>query len=638
MSDCLWSFHRLERERFAAAALAVSSIQKRQSFPACTGPNIDAEELSDDDSIRPEDLVKSSDGTTLCKKFLDRLAEILARQKTPPKRKKRRASATDADHASAAILRFKNTVPHIHVAKNAGLDEKDKTFLTKLEAWLRAVSITRQRRYIQRDRFWLDLIEYNNARLKFYVSELATMGNVGPYAPSQLLQDRCKFFERSREKSNSALTDIITDAYLLRYETLPQVLPPAIRLIGLLSRLRAAWETLQAFALHYSSCRDIEIRGIDASEPKEIPTFTIELELDKLQPNLSSKISMRSQGKPWKHLLLHTHAEMQLLLFYGRLGHEMETTEYVRYMGSSKKTCWLCEHTLRCQAGFSSRGSHAEVSPHWTIETKTPLGSQFLETLIEGMCFVQSWLIDHACKESSPRRSAIPQSTPAVTCSGSAATIAKIKHRRKSRSQAFHDKSANDMRRDEVPQALGRRLDRISAIRLPDDREVLEIVTLDICENRGQPESLGATLTVPDFRPFWGQTLHIDQDHQMLEVTKNESQANEGTYTVFHNTSGELADNECIARMLQIDLSSEAIKSQLFWKGDVFIVRFNETAPRGGAYSSLAPGTDMQEVIRLYMQDAWDHQGLEKLRDSKLDLLEFSETHSRNRELVRARL
>ncbi|KAK0787310.1 hypothetical protein LTR91_022443 [Friedmanniomyces endolithicus] len=90
--------------------------------------------------------------------------------------------------------------------------------------------------------------------------------------------------------------------------------------------------------------------------------------------------------------------------------------------------------------------------------------------------------------------------------------------------------------------------------------------------------------------------------------------------------------------MLHRDQSTEVTENRLFWKGDIFLVLFKETAAGGGTFLSLGPVTDMQEVIRSYLQYAWYHQDVEALRKSRQPMLEFSESHNRNRELIRARL
>jgi hypothetical protein len=134
-------------------------------------------------------------------------------KKTSP-RSKAGGSSTDADHAPAAILGFKNERPLVYVVKNAGLDDKDKTLFPKLEGWLRAESLTGQRRRVGKDRFWLTWTQYNRPRLEFYVSELARVERVGNYASVQNFQDKCKNYGAGPIKSDSSLTDIIADASL----------------------------------------------------------------------------------------------------------------------------------------------------------------------------------------------------------------------------------------------------------------------------------------------------------------------------------------------------------------------------------------------------------------------------------------
>ncbi len=202
------------------------------------------------------------------------------------------------------------------MAKNAGLDDKDKSLLLELQAWLGAVALTRQRRRVEKDRLLLTLTDYNRPRLEFYVFELVNSERVGNHGPIEELQDKCRDYSAGPTKSDSSLTDIIADAYLLRYKTPPQIRPRVMRLIALLTRTGAAWETLQEFAMHHALCKSIESHGVEASELIKIPSIIIKSELEGLQQSLSSKICMGNGRKPWKHLALHSHAEIQLLLFW----------------------------------------------------------------------------------------------------------------------------------------------------------------------------------------------------------------------------------------------------------------------------------------------------------------------------------
>jgi hypothetical protein len=70
--------------------------------------------------------------------------------------------------------------------------------------------------------------------------------------------------------------------------------------------------------MHHAFCKDIDIHSVEASESIKIPSTIIQSELEDLQQSLSCKVWMGNDKKPWKHLVLHTHAEIELLLFFGR--------------------------------------------------------------------------------------------------------------------------------------------------------------------------------------------------------------------------------------------------------------------------------------------------------------------------------
>ena len=69
---------------------------------------------------------------------------------------------------------------------------------------------------------------------------------------------------------------------LLRYRIPAYLKPKHIRLIGLLSRLRAAWETLQEYAMHYAACKAIEFRVVKAPHPIAISQKQVRKELESI--------------------------------------------------------------------------------------------------------------------------------------------------------------------------------------------------------------------------------------------------------------------------------------------------------------------------------------------------------------------
>ena len=149
---------------------------------------------------------------------------------------------------------------------------------------------------------------------------------------------------------------------------------------------------------------------------------------------------------------------------------------------------------------------------------------------------------------------------------------------------------------------------------------------------------MGSGSTVIDFRPFWGDFLHMEQEHQMLELANQENKADEGTYLVFYNIHEDLPPNKHISGILGTAIKGSLADRKLFWRGDVFVVRFQENSSAGGTYMSLRPTARMNRPMEAYIRDIWDRDGLEEHLKSARAAEEAIEKMRRDRELLRARL
>ena len=470
MSNTIWSFARLDQQLFAAAAFAVACTQKQQEslINGQAWPHDDIDEaVSDDDSVRPRDLVQSLGKEKLQRKFLNRLAEIFARQKTPQNCKSvGSGAATDADHVTATMLSVQASKPVVYVAKNAGLDAEDKQMLSALQLWIRTLAICGQRRRPEDDNMWHRLVAFNKPRLQFYVQEFAKVNDNCKCEAVVVLQRLCEAYNSCSTSSPEDLAEIVAKAYDLRYRTPVYLTSRHIKFIGLLSRLRAAWETLQEYAMHHAACKDIELCDIYAAKPIEIPRKQIRKGLEVLCKSLVSHSGVTREFKRCKRLRLHTHAEMQLLLFFSCKENQSKGLEFLPYVGSSKKTCWLCEQMLRGHGYFRSRGTHGKVSAHWTVQTDSHIAASSLLTLVEGLYHIQEILVKKACAPCCAHRRALAESTAAVTTSSSVATIAKNTHRRRSRKQSLLSSNKASKHEEEALEIFGKFLNDITAMRL----------------------------------------------------------------------------------------------------------------------------------------------------------------------------
>ena len=66
--------------------------------------------------------------------------------------------------------------------------------------------------------------------------------------------------------------------------------------------------------------------------------------------------------KRWDRLKQYVHAEIQLLVHF-----EISSADRPKFIGSSKKPCFLCYSFVRAHATYNVCRSHGEVFKQWTI-------------------------------------------------------------------------------------------------------------------------------------------------------------------------------------------------------------------------------------------------------------------------------
>ncbi|ORY17504.1 hypothetical protein BCR34DRAFT_474885 [Clohesyomyces aquaticus] len=149
-------------------------------------------ETKEDDATELEDLEEFEDDSnqkktlaTLQDKFLDRLAEVLARFKTAPNPGK--GPNKDAKHVCATMLAISNDDSKVRLlcAKNEGLDEIDKVFLNEWKTCLEKVAMAGDATPQERNTL-LDLIVlHQKPRTQFYVQKLQIAHEICQRIPIQ---------------------------------------------------------------------------------------------------------------------------------------------------------------------------------------------------------------------------------------------------------------------------------------------------------------------------------------------------------------------------------------------------------------------------------------------------------------------
>ena len=469
----LLSFDRAE---FCAIAIAAASCQTpSDDIPS---PSQDAEddyhgsEDDDDDSITPHDIVQSAFDDKMKYAFLNRLAEVFANQKTSHDRSSRRPKSTrrtDADRVTAAMLVFENEQPVVYIAQNSGLthDSASMDMLQKLQTWLREIAISkasRQQRRASNEDMFKALVEFNTSRIEYYISEICNDAKTAQLHHSAVntLVQLCKSYRYQSPRHQEELRDIVILASSLCHAGSVRGSLKMTRCIAFLARIKAAWRTFFDFASKFDYCTKIILEAVPGYDAIQIPMTQVIQHLLKLTHDHKrlQKVMKKCDGKT--SMSLYTHAEMQLLLQHGSLSQGRSKPDVFSHMGSSKKTCYLCQQTLYKHGVFSSRGSHHKISPQWTINPNgLNLGPSFYLKLHDIFDSIKTDIFLLACNPSTTRtKPPVAESSVGLTTTSLADTV--FKETCRSERRKAHQPGCNS-----EPLVFGPYIKTITVLRLP---------------------------------------------------------------------------------------------------------------------------------------------------------------------------
>ncbi|UKZ75490.1 hypothetical protein TrVFT333_003176 [Trichoderma virens FT-333] len=130
----------------------------------------DGIEEVDDLSILDAEKDEAQSLTELQNKFLDRLAEALARFKTNPKNR----SSPDAKHVSSTLMVVYKHQQRVKImcSKNEGLDEEDRTFLGNWKIYMEAVANTGTASQHLKDSMFDLVFNHQRPRISTYLEKL----------------------------------------------------------------------------------------------------------------------------------------------------------------------------------------------------------------------------------------------------------------------------------------------------------------------------------------------------------------------------------------------------------------------------------------------------------------------------------
>ncbi|KAI1466229.1 uncharacterized protein F4812DRAFT_452089 [Daldinia caldariorum] len=432
-----WGLDGLDKSRFEAYTKLLSlrnggQVDDAIIFDACeAGPDA-IESAEDSDSVTGQPLT-NFDNDKLKRAFLDRLSEILSQTR-------------GGYHVAAALMVENIEAPEVTVAKNSGLKQTDKDFVTALEKVLRRLAgdpISPR----DTSEMWELLLNQYAPRIRGYISDLQgslTQGQIqlmerSDSETTRSLAGRIETLSQALNRVPHDISNIVLAAYHVRVlnnvSAFERIQPekPSVgikigELIYLLARPHVAFLTFIRAIERIEGFDKLRIRWVElsslvkktthANKPTTTPwtvgqTFKAlgikftDTETKTLMNSEAGKSSTWTRDKLVnKFSKLRTtednvHAEVQLIFDVSK--RYMLLDPVFKYIGCSKRSCLLCFGFIST-IGFACRGCHGKVYEMWTIPESDGLSDTSLELISRAVKELQSQvakLLRHGVKPRS---------------------------------------------------------------------------------------------------------------------------------------------------------------------------------------------------------------------------------------------
>ncbi|KAF2117310.1 hypothetical protein BDV96DRAFT_644734 [Lophiotrema nucula] len=653
----IWLLANIKDLEFAAAATLLAIRAKQQSLFAAEQSDIEFSDESESEydseeewaTSKPTARLTTYSRDALIDKFLDRLGEFFSREKSSVQHGSRQGSKHVA--ATAWIGPGTKSPLTIILAKNEGLDDRDRKMSSHLQLWLRTVAATGRHSSLLVDIIWIGeigLIEYSCGRLNYYVSQINQLDqsmNVlaarsGIYGPViTCLQCLCQ--NATKDSTVRQLSDIVNVAYILRYTWKVSGASmghmKAVRSINMLGRLRAAYECFKTVALTFEEISTMEMRPVTLHQHVEINVSLFRKTIQRLAGEFQLPKGLLKNNTAQKYTgasRLHIHAEMQILVCLARNADWHGRAH--GYVGISRKPCFLCNEILQNyskisvegarQPAFKSRRSHGKVYPLWTLPQSEIVPYVASLAIATATTHAYRHILQHLQHEPV-LQAAIAESSAGVTESASTTgdfTAVKKQFLANQRTWSTSEMVAGS----EESIALGRKIKSVRVGLLPADGSKPRLIPINfhaLPENGDRRIRESGHDYVPDFYDSWGE-CQFDRRYQILSLQNQAIKESEGDYRLYWNENHELPENENVKKLLGIKKVG-AIRR--FWYGDVFVVRFSEH-PKTFAYNVYDAPTAIFQCLYLerVFQNMWENRFLE----AELERDRYHEAHDEKRE------
>jgi OTT_1508-like deaminase len=433
----LWDLPGLDLGTFSAAAKYLQLADKQQfvidnpqhflADPNTKGPCLSYAELNEDgeeegpwgsyqsddtERERTSETVKKSTEKLITQQFLDRLAQVFAFEKVLDKKQVQILNSTADDsslsqgqpaaNVTATALAKRDRHIDIFVAKNKGLDDRDKEFASSLFAWL---NCPHPRNVANRtvdepspSPTWDRILDFSKPRIRFYVAcilqkendwhknkgkalksiETKDLSMSEIFGKIDKLIECCKLYERGVQPSNqlnailnissgirsNKLFKLFSSHFANTEVQIQEHLSKLAMDINFLGRLRAALETFTEYAERYHEY-DFSFHPVDPPAFKAIDLQTLRLNIDSYPEAMPyKKRVLKLLERPG--LDFTVHCEMQLLLYFDA---SSKYRVHLDYFGCSKRSCWMCQQMLESHGQYRTKGTHGQRVGLWAFDS-----------------------------------------------------------------------------------------------------------------------------------------------------------------------------------------------------------------------------------------------------------------------------
>jgi hypothetical protein len=530
---------------------------------------------------------------------------------------------------------------------------------SRLQLWFRTVAATGRHSSIQADMIWnghTGLVEYSRARLWFYISQindrtlsmtrLAARSTVyGPVVTC--LQGLCQ--KATQDSAIQQLSDIVNIAYILRHIWNglrgDREHVRILRSINLLGRLRAAYECFKSAALTFDEFTNMEIKAVVLQQPMEINVAVFQKHLQRLARDFCLPKRLLKSNPARRYIApsrLFVHAEMQILASLAENADSDRRSH--RYIGISKKPCYLCSQMLQNytkvsivgtrQPNFKARQSHGKIYPLWTVSRND------IVPHVARLAMATALTCTYREMQQRLQRNPALEAAIAESSAGITASIAsRIADTTKQYLAAQRPRTSPEMSKaSEEPIVLGRKIKSVRAVLLPTDGSESRLIPVTFCSltdpaacklRENQREC------VPDFRDWWGE-CQFDRRYRILTIENQPNKEWDGTYRIYWNENNELPENEHIKNLLGLE-KIDAIRR--FWYGDTFLTKYSEH-PQTFAFDvhNVPPSFLHSGIIEEVLRNMWENKWLEEELTRDRSFLEQLEKLEADKDIILQRM